>query len=159
MFPARGKSRGAARQRATAKGPAHAREAAGPEAAERARLGRERKGPAHGDAAAIAIPAGAALRMLRRPARLHRASAGSGGPAIEPRCRAARASPPGRRSLSVPPPRTPGLPAKIQSWELPACGAFVLSALRMLIIHFRSMYCPSTMCQADKFPALLELTF
>lgn len=46
MFPARGKSRGAARQLATAKGPAHAREAAGPEAAERARLGRERKAQA-----------------------------------------------------------------------------------------------------------------
>lgn len=141
MFP------GAARQRATAKGPAHAREAAGPEAAERARLGREREGQAHGDAAAIAIPAGAALRMLRRPAGLRRASAAPGGPAIEPRRRAARASPPGRRSLSAPPPRTLGLPAKMQSWELPACGAFVLSAWRILIIHFRSIYCPPT-----KFP-------
>lgn len=70
MFPARGRSRGAARQLATAEGPAHAREAAGPVAAERPRLGRERKGQAHEDAAAIAIPAGAALRMLRGPARL-----------------------------------------------------------------------------------------
>lgn len=90
-------------QQATAGGPAHAREAAVPAAAKAARPRRERAGRAHSDTAAIAIPASAATRMRRRPGRLHRAevpggqsgSAFSGGPTIEPRRQAARATPPG----------------------------------------------------------------
>lgn len=81
MFLTLTHSRDAAQQRAerriAAGGPAHAREAAVGLAVEAAWPGQEHLDPAHRDAAAIAIPVGAVLRMLWLSLRTrHRADAG-----------------------------------------------------------------------------------
>lgn len=146
-------------QQATAGGPAHAREAAVPAAAKAAGPRRERAGRAHSDAAAIAISASAATRMLRRPGRSHRAevpsgqsaSAFPGGPAIEPRRQAARATPPGpARTLYLI--STAGDFRVVSDYrvrEASAYSALVLSTLQVLFIHCTNIYWPPTMCQAE----------
>lgn len=63
MIPERAHSRDAA----AAADPAHSREEVVPAAAEAALPGSQRRGPTQRDAAAIAIPTVAALRMLRGP--------------------------------------------------------------------------------------------
>lgn len=139
---------------------------------ERLRCPRLRRQPGPG-ANARAEPTATPLPWRSQPARPRACSGGLGGSAA-PRYQGGSAVPGGptielrrperlRRSLrascaSAPSAGNFRVAGDYKAKEA-ASGVLVLNVLRVFFIHAGSMYCPSTMCQAGKVPAFLELTF
>lgn len=102
----------------------------------------------------------------RRRRSAHARAAREAPPSIRRRRRTRhRAEAPGGQSVSAGPARTLSSTAansRVAGWNTvvgAACLLSICSKRFAHVDHFRSIYCPSTICQADKFPALLELTF